>query len=163
MMLISKAWNCLFHYYYLVIPKKGNHQTIAIISLASKVMLKTLQARLQHYENQELPEVQPRFRKGRGNRDQIAKQIKFTSIFDHRERKGISEKHLPVSSTTLKPLTVWITNCGKLLKRWGYQTILLIFWESNVGQEATVRTFYEQLFGSELRCMTGLSVATLFI
>ena len=37
-------------------------------------MLKTLQARLQHYENQELLEVQPRFRKGTGNRDQIAKQ-----------------------------------------------------------------------------------------
>ena len=35
-------------------------------------MLKTLQAKLQHYENQELPEVQPRFRKGRGNRAQIA-------------------------------------------------------------------------------------------
>ena len=60
------------------IPKKGNakecsnYRTIALISHASKVMLKILQARLQQYENRELPDVQARFRKGRGTRDQIA-------------------------------------------------------------------------------------------
>ena len=60
------------------IPKKGNakecsnHHTIALISHASKVMLKILQARLQQYVNQELPDVQARFRKGWGTRDQIA-------------------------------------------------------------------------------------------
>ena len=60
------------------IPKKGstkecaNHQTIALISHASKVMLKILHARLQHYANQELPDVQAGFRKGRGTRDQTA-------------------------------------------------------------------------------------------
>ena len=60
-------------------PKKGstkecaNHQTIALISHSSKVMLKILHARLQHYANQEFPDVQARFRKGRGTRDQIAK------------------------------------------------------------------------------------------
>ena len=60
------------------IPKKGstkecaNHQTTALISHASKVMLKILHARLQHYMNQELPAVQAEFRKGRGTRDQIA-------------------------------------------------------------------------------------------
>ena len=59
-------------------PKKGNakecsnHCTIALISHASKVMLKILQARLQQYVNQELPDVQAGFRKGRGTRDQIA-------------------------------------------------------------------------------------------
>ena len=46
--------------------------TIALISHASKVMLKTLQARLQQYVNHELPDVQAGFRKGRGTRDQIA-------------------------------------------------------------------------------------------
>jgi len=46
--------------------------TIALISHASKVMLKILQARLQQYENCELPDVQAGFRKGRGTRDQIA-------------------------------------------------------------------------------------------
>ena len=49
-----------------------NSQTIALISHASKVMLKILHARLQHYVNQKLPDVQVRFRKGRGTRDQIA-------------------------------------------------------------------------------------------
>ena len=54
-------------------PKKcSNCLTIALISHASKVMLKILQARLQQYMNQELPDVQARFRKGRGTRDQIA-------------------------------------------------------------------------------------------
>ena len=49
-----------------------NYRTIALISEASKVMLKILQARLQQYMNHELPDVQAGFRKGRGTRDQIA-------------------------------------------------------------------------------------------
>ena len=49
-----------------------NYQTIALISHASKVMLKILQARLQQYVNCEIPDVQAGFRKGRGTRDQIA-------------------------------------------------------------------------------------------
>ena len=59
-------------------PKKGNakecsnYRTIALISHASKVMLKILQARLQQYVNHELPDVQAGFSKGRGTRDQIA-------------------------------------------------------------------------------------------
>ena len=50
----------------------SNYHTIALISHASKVMLKILQARLQQYMNCELPDVQAGFRKGRGTRDQIA-------------------------------------------------------------------------------------------
>ena len=63
---------------FIPIPKKGNAKecsnycTIALISQASKVMLKILQARLQQYMNCELPDVQPGFRKGRGTRDQIS-------------------------------------------------------------------------------------------
>ena len=63
---------------FIPIPKKGNakecsnYQTIALISHASKVMLKILQAKLQQYVNCELPDVQTRFRKGRGTRVQIA-------------------------------------------------------------------------------------------
>ena len=63
---------------FILIPKKGNakersnYLTIALISHASKVMLKILQARLQQYMNCELPDVQTGFRKGRGTRDQIA-------------------------------------------------------------------------------------------
>ena len=52
--------------------ERSNYRTIALISHASKVMLKILQARLQQYTNRELPDVQAGFRKGRGNRDQIA-------------------------------------------------------------------------------------------
>ena len=50
----------------------SNYHTIALISHASKVMLKILQARVQQYMNHELPDVQAGFRKGRGTRDQIA-------------------------------------------------------------------------------------------
>ena len=63
---------------FIPIPKKGNakecsdYHTIVLISHASKVMLKILQARLQLYMNQELPDVQGGFIKGRGTRDQIA-------------------------------------------------------------------------------------------
>ena len=62
---------------FIPIPKKGNakecsNHTIALISHASKVMLKILQARLQQHVNHELLDVQAGFRKGRGTRDQIA-------------------------------------------------------------------------------------------
>ena len=63
---------------FIAIPKKdnakecSNYCTLALISHASKVMLKILQARLQQHINCELPEVQTGFRKGRGTRDQIA-------------------------------------------------------------------------------------------
>ena len=53
-------------------PKNAHYRTIALISKASKVMLKILQARLQKYVNRELPDVQAGFRKGRGTRDLIA-------------------------------------------------------------------------------------------
>ena len=53
-------------------PKHSNYHKIALISHASKVMLKILQARLQQYVNRELPDVQVGFRKGRATRDQIA-------------------------------------------------------------------------------------------
>ena len=63
---------------FIPIPKKGNakecsnYHTIALISCASKIMLKILQIRLQQYMNQEIPDIQAGFRKSRGTRDQIA-------------------------------------------------------------------------------------------
>ena len=63
---------------FIPIPKKGNakkcsdYHTVALISHASKVMLKILQARLQQYVNHKLPHVEAGFRKGKGTRDQIA-------------------------------------------------------------------------------------------
>ena len=76
---------------FIPIPKKGNakecsnYRTIALISHASQVMLKILQARLQQYVNRELPDVQAGFRKGRGIRDQL---------LDHAKSKRAPEKHL---------------------------------------------------------------------
>ena len=67
-----------------------DYHTIALISYASKVMLKILQARLQQYVNRELPDIQAGFRKGRGTRDQIA-NIHFI-IEKAREFKN----HLPL-------------------------------------------------------------------
>ena len=81
---------------FIPIPKKGNAKEwsnyrtlIAFISQASKVMLKTLQARLQQYANSELSDVQTGFRKGRGTRDQI------TNIcWIIKKSKRVPEKHL---------------------------------------------------------------------
>ena len=76
-------------------PKEGqcqecsNYCTIALISHASKVMLKILQATLQQYVNREFPDVQIGFRKGRRARDQIA-----NILLDHQKSKRIPEKHL---------------------------------------------------------------------
>ena len=101
---------------FIPIPKKGNAKehsnycTMALISHASKVMLKILQARLQLYLNHELPDVQAGFRKGRGTRDQIA-NIRW--IIE--KARVFQKKTSTVALLTMpKPLTVWITiNCGK--------------------------------------------------
>ena len=79
---------------FIPIPKKGNakecsnYYTIVLISHASKVMLKILQARLQQYVNQELPELQAGFRKGRGTRGQI------DNICYIIEKARVPEQHL---------------------------------------------------------------------
>ena len=100
---------------FIPIPKKGNakecstYRTIVLISHASKVMLKILQARLQQYVKCDLPDVQAGFRKGRGTRDQIAN---IPWIIEKQE----SSRKPSISAllTMPKPLTVWITiNCGK--------------------------------------------------
>ena len=82
-------------------------------------MIKNLQARLQQYLNQELPDVQAGFRKGTGTRDQTA------SIHWIIEKaREFQKKSTSVSLTTQKPLTVWITTNCKILKKMRYQTTL---------------------------------------
>ena len=97
-------------------PKEGNAKecsnycTIALISHASKVMLKILQARLQQYINRELPDVQAGFRKGRAT-----KLPTFTGSWKKQE----SSRKTSISAllTMPKPLTLWITiNHGKFQK-----------------------------------------------
>ena len=100
---------------FIPIPKKGNpkecsnHHTIALISHASKVMLKILQARLQQYVNQELPDVQLVLEKA--EEPEIILPISAGS-----SKKQESSRKTSISAllTTPKPSAVWITiNCGK--------------------------------------------------
>ena len=87
----------------------SNYRTTALISHASKVMLKILQARLQQYVNHELPDVQTGFRKGRATRDQIAK-IRWIIEKAREFKKNIYFCFID----SAKALTVCITiNCGK--------------------------------------------------
>ena len=97
---------------FIPIPKKNNAKecsncrTIALISHASKVMLKIFQARLQQYVNRELPDVQAGFRKGRGTSQHL---MDLEKAREFQKKKSIS-----VLLTMPKLLTVWITiNCGK--------------------------------------------------
>ena len=111
------------------IPKKDsakecwNYCTIAVISHASKVMLKTSKPGLENFE---LPDAQAGFRKGRGNRDQLG------NIRCIMEKAIEFQKNIYFCClTTLKPSTVWIrTNFGKFLKRWEYQTTGPGFWDT---------------------------------
>ena len=116
---------------YIPISKKGNakecwnYRTITLISHASKVMFKILQARLQQYMNCELPDVPAGFRKGRG--PEIKLQISVGS-----SKKQDSSRKTTTSAllTTPKPLTVWITtNCGKFWMIREYQTTWPTSWE----------------------------------
>ena len=116
---------------FIPIPKKvnakqsSNYRTIALISHASKVMLKILQARLQQYVNCELPEVQVGFRKGK------EPEIKLpTSAGSWKKQESSRKTSISALLTIPKPLTVWITiNCGKFWKRWEYQTTWSASWE----------------------------------
>ena len=100
---------------FIPIPKQGNakecsnYHTIALISHASKVMLKILQARLQQYVNRELLDVQAGFRKGRGTRDKLP-----TSAGSLKKQESSRKTSISALLTIPKPLTVWLTiNCGK--------------------------------------------------
>ena len=97
-----------------------NAQTTAKLHsshIASKVMIKIFQARLQWYMNRERPDVQARFRKDREPETKLP-----TSLGSSKKQESSSKTSALL--TMLKPLTVWIrTNCGKFFKRWEYQTI----------------------------------------
>ena len=83
-------------------------------------MLKILQARLQQYMNQELPDVQARFRKGKGAKEQMANICWITG--------KAREFQKNICFIEYAKAFVWITtNCGKYFKRWEYQTTLPAF------------------------------------
>ena len=102
----------------------SNCLTIALISHASQIMFEILQARLQQYVNQELPDVQAGFRKGRGTRDQTA------NICWILEKAREFQKNIYFCFIDYSKAFVWITtNCGKFFKRWEYQTTLPASWK----------------------------------
>ena len=153
---------------FIPIPKKGNakecsnYHTIALISNASNVMLKILQARLQLYVNHELPDVQAGFRKGRGARDRIAcilwiikkarefqKNVYFCFIDYAKAFDYVDHNKL------------W-----KILKEMGIQDHLTCLLRSlYAGQEATVRTGHgpTDWFPNRKRSTSRLYIVTLLI
>ena len=114
----------------------SKYRTIALISHASKVMLKILQARLQQYMNHELPDIKAGLRKGRETRDQIA-NICWIIEKQESSRKTSTSALL----TMLKSLTVWITTNWKILQEMGIPDHLTYLLRNlYAGQEAAVRT-----------------------
>ena len=117
-----------------VLRKCSNHWTIALISHASKVMLKVLQARLQYYVIRELPDVQAGFRKSRETRDQIA------NIYWIIEKARAFQKNIYLcfidyakASDRVDHNKVW-----KSLKEMGIPYHLTcLLWNLNTGQEAS--------------------------
>ena len=100
---------------FIPIPKKGNakefsnYRTIALISHASKVMLKIIQARLQQYMNREIPDIQADLQKAE------EPEVKLpTSSGSSEKQKSSRKTSFSALLTIPKPLTLWITiNCGK--------------------------------------------------
>ena len=83
-------------------------------------MLKILQARLQQYVNQELPDVQAGLEKAEEPEIKVP-----TSVGSQKKQESSRKTSTSALLTTPKPLTVWITaNCGKFFKRWKHQTTL---------------------------------------
>ena len=131
---------------FIAIPEKGNvkecsnYCTIALISLASKVMLKILQASLQQFVNHELPDVQAGFRKGRGTRDQIA-NICWTIKKAREFQKNIYFCFMDYAKAfdCVDHNKLW-----KILQETGLPDHLTCLLRNlSAGQEATVRTGHE--------------------
>ena len=126
------------------VKEHSNYRIIVLISHASKVMLKILQASLQQYMNGELPDVQAGFRKGRGTRDQIANIHWIT------EKGREFQKNIYFSFIDYAKAFVWITTYWKILKEIGIPDHLTCLLRNlYAGQEAT-EPDSEQWTGSKL-------------
>ena len=134
--------NIIILYYVIPIPKKGNdkecsnYRTIALISHASKVMLKILQARLQQYVKRELPDVQAGFRKGRGTRDEIANICRIKKASEFQKNIYFCFKDYAKAIDCVDHKKLW-----KILKEMGIPDHLTCLLRNlYAGQEPTVRT-----------------------
>ena len=135
--------------------------TVALIWHASKIMFKILQARLQHYVNWEMPDVQAGFRKGRGTRDQIA-NIRWIVKKSRELQKNICFCFIDYVKAfdSVDHNKLW-----KILKEMGNQTTLLASWETCMQvKKQQLEQDMKQLTGSKLgRSMSRLYIVTLFI
>ena len=121
---VAQDWKSVF----IPISKKdnakecSNYCTIVLILHSNKVMLKILRGRLQKHVNQELPDVQAGFRKGRGTGDQIANTRWII------EKAREFQKNICFIDYA-KAFVRIMTNCGKFFKRWEYHATLPASWE----------------------------------
>ena len=152
---------------FILTPKKGNAKqcsnycTIALISHASKVMLKILQARIRQYVNCELPDNQAGFRKCRGTRDQIA-----NICWILKKAREYQKNFYFCFIRMPKPSTLWITtNSGKFWKSWEYQTTLPASWDVCMQvRKQQLELHMEQQTGSKQeRSTSRLYIVTLLI
>ena len=155
---------------FIPIPKKGNakecstYRTIALISHASKLMLKILQARLQQYVNRELPDVQAGFSKGRGTRDHIANIHWIMEKAREFQEKKIYFSFIDYAKAfdCVDHNKLW-----KILKEMGIPDHLTCLRLRNLyaGQEATVRTgtWNKRLVPNRKRSTSRLYIVTLLI
>ena len=118
-------------------------------------------ARLPHYVNRELPDVQAGFRKGRGTRDQLP-----TSTGSSKKQESSRKTFISALLTIPKPLTVWITiNHGKFWKRWEYQTTYLRLekFVCRSGSNSYNWTWNNRLVPNRKRSTSRLYIVTLLI
>ena len=139
----------------------SNYRTIALISHASKVMLKILQARLQQYMNCELPDVQAGFRKGRGTRDQIA-NIHWIIGKAREFQKNIYFSFIDYAKVFD---CVGHNNLWKILQEYRMPEQLTCLRNLYAGQEATDRTgpWNNRLVPNRERSTSRLYIVTLLI
>ena len=138
---------------FISIPKKGrakecsNYQTIALTSHASKVMLRILQAKLQHTWMENFQIYKLGFEKAQ------EPEVKLPAFAGSQRKQGNSrKKHLNYFFIEYpEPLTGWIIiNSGKFLKRWEYQTTLPVFWETCLWvKNQQLEPYMEQWTGSK--------------
>ena len=153
---------------FIPIPKKGNakdcsnYRIIVLMSHASKVMLKILQARLQQYVwtmNFQM------FKLDLEKAEEL--EIKLpTSVGSSIKQESSRKTSTSSLWTTPKPLTVWITvNCGKFLKRWEHQTTWPASWEIHmqVKEQQSELDMEQQTVPNRERSMSRLYIATLLI
>ena len=138
---------------FIPIPKKGkakecsNYSTIALISHASKVMLKILQVKFQQYMNWDLQMFKLDLEKKEEQKIKLP-----TSVGSLKKQESSGKTSISALLTRPKPLTVWVTiNCGKFWKRWEYQTTWPASWEICIQvKKQQLEPDMEQQTGSKL-------------